>query len=73
MGDVDLVGDLADILDELAKGFALDFIGNRVHNGAELTAIGVCNISEQLGPLTFLESAVGGFKDNCRISSCNVP
>lgn len=73
MGYVDLVGDLADVLNETAKGFALDSIGDRVHNGAELTTVGVCNISEQLGTLSFPESAVGGFKYNRRISCCNVP
>lgn len=64
MGDVHLIGNLAHLLDEAAKRFALDIFRHGVNDGAKLGAITVGNIGKQLSTLPFLESSVCSFKNN---------
>ena len=64
MGDVHLIRDLAHLLDQTAKGLALDDFRYRMNDSAKLGTIAVRDIGEQLGALPFLESSVGSFEHN---------
>lgn len=73
MSDVHFIGNFAHFFHKAAKRLALNFFWHGVHNGAKLGTIAVCNIGEQLGTLSFLESVVSSLKDDGRIGCCQVP